>query len=211
MSTQVITILGSIMIAIALSIDAFVASFAYGTNKIKIPFVSVIVINIVCTGILAISLFFGNLLKNIIPETSVNLMCFFILFIIGFCKLLESVVTSINKRRKIKGNLNFDLIGLCINIRIKSQPEDELCGYKTLMPLEAASIAVALSFDSLAVGIGAAFNNSDNIMLIIFSFVFGMFDVLLGSYLGTKIIEKTSFNLSWLSGVILIILAFMKF
>ena len=49
--------LESILLVISLCMDTFVASFGYGTNKIKIPFTSVTVINLVCSGLLAISLF----------------------------------------------------------------------------------------------------------------------------------------------------------
>ena len=46
--------LDAILLVTALSMDAFVASFAYGTSKIKIPFKSAIVINVVCSSILGI-------------------------------------------------------------------------------------------------------------------------------------------------------------
>ena len=50
----------SILLVGALSIDAFVASFAYATSKIKIPFKSALIINVVSTTILGIALFTGS-------------------------------------------------------------------------------------------------------------------------------------------------------
>jgi putative Mn2+ efflux pump MntP len=49
--------LEALLLAFSCSLDAFVASIAYGTNKVKIPFLSVQIINLVCSFILAISLF----------------------------------------------------------------------------------------------------------------------------------------------------------
>ncbi len=47
----------AVLLVGALSIDAFVASFAYATSKIKIPFKSALIINVVSTTILGIALF----------------------------------------------------------------------------------------------------------------------------------------------------------
>ena len=67
----------------ALSIDAFAASFAYGSNKIKIPFLSAQIINLICTGILALSLLIGSLVKQLIPAWLTAVLCFALLFILG--------------------------------------------------------------------------------------------------------------------------------
>ena len=51
-----IIFLEAITIALTCSVDAFAASFAYGTNKIKIPFISHQIINSICCGVLGVSL-----------------------------------------------------------------------------------------------------------------------------------------------------------
>lgn len=48
--------LQAFLLVTALSIDAFAASFAYGSKKIKIPASSIIVINLICSAILALAL-----------------------------------------------------------------------------------------------------------------------------------------------------------
>ena len=54
-----LSVLESVMLVAALSVDAFVASFGYGTNKIKIPFRSSAIIDGTCTAFLAVSLLLG--------------------------------------------------------------------------------------------------------------------------------------------------------
>lgn len=49
----------AILLAATLSLDAFVASFAYGSSGIKIPPASVVALNLVCSGTLGISLWMG--------------------------------------------------------------------------------------------------------------------------------------------------------
>ena len=95
-----LTALESIMIVTALSMDAFVASFAYGANKVKIPFSSVTAINVICSSILAISLFFGSIISNFIPEAITHIICFLILFILGLAKTGESIVHWISQKRE---------------------------------------------------------------------------------------------------------------
>ena len=46
----------SILMVSALSVDTFVASFAYGTGKIRIPFSSVLLISFVCSAVLSCSM-----------------------------------------------------------------------------------------------------------------------------------------------------------
>ncbi|WP_394372095.1 hypothetical protein [Clostridium neonatale] len=46
--------LESLVLVCSLCIDSFVASVAYGTSKIHIPKLSTIIINLVCTGTLAL-------------------------------------------------------------------------------------------------------------------------------------------------------------
>ena len=50
-----------VVLVIALSIDAFVASFVYGSNKVRIPLVSAWIITMLSTGILILFLVMGNI------------------------------------------------------------------------------------------------------------------------------------------------------
>lgn len=212
MSNEILSILESIMIVTALSTDAFVASFAYGTNKIKIPFSSVTVINVVCSSILAVSLFFGSLVCGFIPEEITHIVCFLILFILGIVKLLDSIMEEfVKKRRGIDKSFEFSMLHMRFGINMKAEDNKLQVGQsKVLLPGEAASLAIALSLDGLAVGFGAALANSNSIQIVAFSLISDMLAVMAGCYIGNKIAEKICFNLSWLSGLLLMILAFMK-
>ncbi len=67
------------VLLMALSVDAFIASFAYGVSSIKIPWVSVLILAGVSSLVLALSASLGLLIKNFIPEEYINccaLSCF---------------------------------------------------------------------------------------------------------------------------------------
>ena len=88
-SLNFLSSIDAILLVSALSMDAFVASFAYGTSKIKIPFKSAIIINVVCSVILGIALFAGNIISNFIPSIFTTSICFTIFTLVvisqAFC------------------------------------------------------------------------------------------------------------------------------
>lgn len=209
---MLLSILESIMIVTALSMDAFVASFAYGANKVKIPFSSVTAINVICSSILAVSLFFGSIISNFIPQSLTHLICFLILFILGLTKFGESLVEWIKEKKgDIKKNIKISFIGINFDINMGIQEEKiDLNPSKILKIKEASSLSIALSLDGLAVGFGAALANSNILQIVAFSLISDMLAVMLGCFIGNRVAEKFSFNLSWLSGIMLMILAFLK-
>ena len=64
-----------ILLVTALSVDAFVASLAYGASNIRIPPISVVVITLVCSLILGISLLFGSLIRPFVPAQLTKIIC----------------------------------------------------------------------------------------------------------------------------------------
>ena len=81
---------------------------------------------------------------------------------------------------------------------------------KCLNVKESFYLALALSLDSLAVGFGSSLCSINYIEVLILCFVIGMFCVSLGVFLGRKFAQKIHFELSWLSGLLLIILAIIR-
>lgn len=212
MLTSLLLILESILLVSALSLDAFVASIGYGSNKIKIPFASVMVISVVCSSFLAISLLFGSVVKKFIPGSVTSIISFLILILLGIYNLFQSLVknyikknSSSDKRLKIK---LFDL-RVVIDIYVDETKAD-FDHSNNLNPKEALYLATALSLDSLAVGFGSSLGTVNYIEVILLSFFTSMVAIWLGLFIGRKFAEKSKVNISWLSGALLIILAIMK-
>ena len=209
---QLFLILEAIILASSLSLDALTAGFAYGSNKIKIPFLSVQIINFICSGFTGLALLLGVMLKDYIPDTITIGVCFTILFVLGVIKLLDSITKSIiRKYSNLKKELKFSFFNFKFILKLYANPEEaDVDRSKTISPMEAASIAIALSLDGIAVGFGAALGNVNGLYVFVFSFITNALAIIAGYRLGNKIATKTPFNLSWLSGVILIALAFSK-
>ena len=79
-----------------------------------------------------------------------------------------------------------------------------------LSPKESFSLAVALSLDGLAAGFGTGLVVANFGQIILFSLIVNMIAILAGCLIGNKVAEKTELNMSWLGGVTLILLAFLK-
>lgn len=150
--------LEALLLVVALSLDAFVASFAYGAQRIRIPYSSAAIISVICTAMLAVSLLAGSLLRPFLPQSLTKGLCFAILFLLGLVKLCDSTIkTLIRKHKRMHRQVSFSLFSLKFILDVYADPEKaDRDGSRELSPAEAASLAVALSLDGLAVGFGAA-------------------------------------------------------
>ena len=204
--------LEALLLVVALSLDAFVASFAYGAQRIRIPYSSAAIISVICTAMLAVSLLAGSLLRPFLPQSLTKGLCFAILFLLGLVKLCDSTIkTLIRKHKRMHRQVSFSLFSLMFILDVYADPEKaDRDGSRELSPAEAASLAVALSLDGLAVGFGAALMQVNFLMVMLFSLAVGMLAVRLGGKIGNRAAQKLPFDLSWLSGALLIVLAILK-
>lgn len=199
----------ALILAVTLSIDSFAVAFSYGSSRIRIPFRSAFVLNGICCAILGISLFFGTLLKPFMPPEAGAVICFAILFLIGLAKLLDNITkTLIRHHSNLTKRIQFSLFNFGFILDIYANPETaDADSSKSISPAESCSLAVALSFDGMAVGLGAALGNIHIPILLLSSFVLNGAAILSGVWLGEHLARKMRFDLSWLSGAILIVLA----
>lgn len=201
-----------ILLVSALSVDAFVASFAYGASKIKIPFKSAMTINLVCTTILAIALFLGSIISKYIPSVFTTSICFIVLLVLGLAKLFDSTLKAIlNKSRTLSRDLSFKFLDFKFFLKVcLDSTEADIDRSYELSPKESFSLAIALSLDGLAAGFSTGLVVTNYVQIILFSLIINMIAVLLGCFIGNKFAQKSDLNLSWLSGATLILLAFLK-
>ena len=200
-------------IAIAISIDALVAAFAYGCKKIKLPMPSLLLINFICTAVVGLSFLFGlGVARHIPPGLSAGLS-FFILFTVGLTKLFDSITKSvIRKHTQISKEIKLSLFNFKLVMHIYADPEAADVDVSHSISLqEAAVLAVSLSLDGIAVGLSAAMMGVNGTVLWLFALCTGFLALWLGSLLGNKAADKLPFNMSWLAGAILMGLAFTHF
>ena len=204
--------LQSFLLVLSLCLDSFVASIAYGTDKINIPIKSSILINFVCSLFLSISLLGGNIFKDFISAKLASNFSFVILFSLGFYRFFEAIFKNYfrkysNKNKPIMFKL-FDF-RFMLNVYVDEIKAD-FDNSKTLTLKEAFYLSSALSLDSLAVGFGISLINDNYIQIVLLTFVMGIISISSGVYLGKKFSNFSNINFSYLSGMILMIIAFGK-
>lgn len=202
----------SLILVLSLCIDTFVTSIVYSSNKIKIPVVSGLIIDTICSLFLAISLFFGYIIKDFIPINIASTISFLLLLILGVYRLFEAFFKNLIKKYYDKGSpLTFKIFEFKFILQIYAdEVKADLDESKILSPKEAFFLAVALSLDSLTVGFGCSLGTVNYLATVLLSFLVGALLLVLGGYVGKKISKNYNLNLSCLSGVLLIILAFIR-
>lgn len=202
----------SLLLVLSISLDSFVASIAYGTNKIKIPLKSALIIDIVSALVLGFSLAIGSIAKDFIPGNIAVIFSFTILVGLGIYRLFECIFKGyILKHSNSHKPLTFKLFDFKFVMEVYAdETKADFDNSKILSPKEAFYLSLALSLDSLAVGFGSSLITINLIEVIFFCLITGIISILLGVFIGRKFVEKVNFNLSWLSGVLLIVLAFMR-
>ena len=97
------------------------------------------------------------------------------------------------------------IINICLNPIEADLNKDNILSFK-----EACLIGFVLSIDSFSAGIGLGGESAFPYLIIILSFVFELLLSFVGYKFGRKLSTNKKFNLSWLSGIILIVLAILK-
>ena len=205
--------LQAVFLVSALCLDSFAASFAFGAERIRIPPLSVAVISGMCSLVLAVSLFFGAALRPYIPHALSSGISFAILALLGLFRLLDSGIKNlIRKSQSGRAQIKFKFLSFDFILRIYADSTEADCDHsKVLAPLEAAPLSLALSIDGLAAGVGAGIMGLHYLPVILLSFFIGALMVSGGSYLGRHIAARhEELNLSWVSGLVLLGLAFMR-
>ncbi len=169
------------LLIFVLTTDSFVVSFAYGAQKVQIPFFKVAGMNLIMSSLLGIAVFTGNFLSCFFPEILTSVVCTGVLAGMGIYRIF--------------------------NVLFPSEKSREQSRKRKLTWTEAAVMAFALSADSLAIGIGTGLVQTGEWILVAGSFLCGILMMEAGWKIGACFAAAFKKDLSWLSGVCLMVLA----
>lgn len=202
-----------LLFALAVSADGFMVGIAYGVKKIKIPFLSLVLI--ACASALAVtfSMICGKGLAVFLKASWASALGAGMLIIIGCYFLMQALKEKINQIDPPDSaifTLNLEFLGIIVQILKKPSSADMDCSGEINLR-EAFFLGLALAVDALGAGIGAAMTGL-NILFTALSV--GMLKFILvnsGIYLGEvvkgKYVEGIS---SLLPGIILITIGIIE-
>ena len=200
-----------LLLVLALSIDALIASLAYGANNIHIALAPAAVISGVGTACLGLSLLAGGIIRQAVPPAVCSGISFGLRFLVGLVTLFEGLFKNYLRRRRGAKQVSFEMQGIRFVLDVfldetKADSDDS----KDLSVRESLYLAAALSVDSLASGLGSGLSDIPIFLTIAIYAVIQFIVVLAGFHLGKRLHGKTTPDLSPLSGILLMIVAFTR-
>lgn len=195
----------SFLLTIAVCTDSFAAAVGIGGAGIKIPFRSAAVISLVGTFFLTVSAAASEILKLCVNSELFGVLSFLLLLGLGIFNLFQNFFKDIiSKKLRLGGEKNspaklfFD------------ETAADADNSKSISVKEALVLSAALSADSVVTGISCGSLELNLPLLSAVCFFTGIPAVLLGVLLGKKLHSALKINLGWLSGAVLIVLAFLR-
>ena len=201
-----------LVLVLALCMDTFVASMAYGANKVHITWEKIVVMNAICSGCLGIALAAGSVLDGLVPESMTRVVCFISLFLLGVVKLLDYTIKKyINRHVSLHKGITFSFSGLRIIVNIYGDPMAADWDHsQSLSWKEVLFLSFAMSIDSLIAGALSAFLEIPVGLTMGTALIMGIVMMYAGLFLGKKLASRCKCDLSWISGVLFMILAVTK-
>lgn len=201
-----------ILLVTALCLDAFTASLALSLARTRLSPPAALVISAISTATLALSTGLGSAAGHLIPPGMTTAASFVILLLIGLVKsfeyFLKRLISGHEHREK---RLQLKLFDLHLVLTVYADAEKaDLDNSKTLSLKEAAYLSLALSLDGSAAGFGWGLTAEALPELLVLSLLSNLVAVTLGYFFGKLLTRVTKLDFSWLGGVILVVLAFLR-
>ena len=205
-------IISSILLAFSSSLDSLIIGITYGIKKIEIKlFINIIIALIVTLGTF-LSMVLGAILGKFIPIYVCDYIGATLLIAVGFwmtfdfykeirCskenKNEDSICSNKNNSELIE-SLNYDDI-------LKNNKTADIDGSGNIELKEAISLALALSINNFALGIGGSMSRISITLTTIFTFIFSVFILIIGLKIGNSFLSKICGKYSGLLSALIII------
>jgi len=211
-------LLTMIFLAITVSIDSLGIGITYAVKKTKISNTSKLILFTISFIITTISIVIGSFITNIFPEEITKLIGSTLLIGMGLWIIYQSQADKpdniSNNRKKTKTyNIFFKYLEITIKI-IRSPIYSDLDNSKKIDAKESIYLGLALSLDSISVGIGSSIIGFNSFLFPILVSFFQLLFLSIGFSFGRKLINSSKIpdNIwSLISGIILILIGILKF
>lgn len=206
-----ITIMPVMLFMLAVSIDSLSAGFAYGASKVNIKPLSLLFLVFIPSICITLMTKAGSLIFSLIPTTFLSVLSFLILCALGLTKLFESLIRHLSgKYADTIGNWACRIKQMNIIFTIYFSPEDaNKQDTQILSAKEALFLSLALSLDSILASMAFSFQVSSMPIFFLIAVFFHFLLFMAGYLLGMFMSKKFSIDLSWLSGLFLLLLAIL--
>lgn len=209
-----------LVLAISVSIDSLGIGITYGLRNTKITKLAKIILFIISVLVTAFSVCIGNVISNIFPKIVTTFIGSMFLIFMGLFVIYQSLKNKDEiKKSCIKENEQkvykffIDFLGITVQI-IRNPISSDLDGSKKIDWKEALYLGIALSIDSICIGICSSVIGYSSLIFPILVAIFQLSFLSVGRFLGEKIssvstIPENIWNV--LSGALLICIGISRF
>ena len=202
----------TVLLIIALSVDVFLACVACGAEQIRIGKLTALCISMICSGVLFLSLVAGNVLDGVIKERYTTMLCFLVLLAVGIFKLAEYGIKVYIEKHKFlckRVKITFSQIHLILSIYNNPVMADQDRS-SNMSVAEGVFFALAMSMDGFFGGLGAAFLEISLWQTVLLNLILSFAAVQAGCLMGRRLTRYRKRDLSWIGGVLFVVLAVSK-
>ena len=208
-------IIGVILLAISLSIDALGIGCSYGLRKIKVPLAAKCIIAVISMMVTALAVFLGAWINQWLPGGVAQALGAGILIVLGLWILVQGAGEEKPKDTQIEEKTIFHMIIRSLGITIQIIKRPEICDINRsnrIEPGEALYLGFALSMDSIGVGIASASLGFNYLMIPLFVAFFQILFLSAGILVGKKLSGFRVDHRVWtyLSGLLLIFIGIAR-
>ena len=208
MQPVLIMIAHTFLLCVAVCIDTFVTCFGFGIDRIRIPMGSALVLSIVSAGTLALTIFAAGWMSPYLPASLVRWLSCLLLCGLGFFQLFGSAFKKwIRRLTKPGKELSFSFLQMRFLLRVWADPATADTDHsRVLSASESIALGLALSSARMAAGFGGGFSGLNALGVFLCCSVMNLLCILAGGLAGQKTANRIRFDLSWLSGGILLLM-----
>lgn len=219
-------LINSLILALSSSIDSLGIGITYGIKNTKISYRGKIVLFIISFSISILSVYCGDVIKNIFSDFATKLIGNIILIAMGIfiCSQafhkektssppIPSPSEPIYEKDEKIYSFFIDFLGITIKI-IKNPTSSDLDASNSIDSKEALFLGFALSLDCFCIGIGGSIIGISSFLFPFFISIFQLLFLNLGNIIGKKLHNSNHLpDNSWsiLSGILLILIGIIRF
>lgn len=199
-----------LLFLVAVSLDSLTAGFSYGAGRVHVKPLSLLLLACVPALFITVAGSLGEIISLLLPPGVLPFLSFFMLAAIGIAKLLESLIRiTAKKYPSLTRNWGCQIKQLNIIFTVYLSPEEaNRTDLQVLSPKEALLLSLALSLDSILVGMAFPAAAVSRLTLFLCASLFNLLLFVTGCLSGRLLFRILRIDLSWLSGLCLLLLAF---
>lgn len=206
------TIFSILLFLIAVTVDSATAGLTYGTSNVHIKPMAYFFLICIPAFFITAANRIGALLFLFVPEKALPILSFLIFFLMACSKLIESLIRHLaRKYPSLAKNWGCKIKQLNIIFTVYLSPEDaNQEDTQILTGKEALLLSLALSLDSILVGMAFTIVSLPWLLLFLLAALMNYIFFLAGYGVGRTILAKSRIDLSWVSGLFLLLLALLS-